>query len=121
MSMCEFKRDPVLQIVSFSSGLLPNPLTTPLLNAAILLTLSTYLITTRRALKLECFNTAGFFLILSIVFGLFFIYFQLYEFFHYGLSINDGIYGSLFFMLVGLHGAHVIVAVIFLVVCYLRF
>jgi cytochrome c oxidase subunit 3 len=121
MNMCEFRRDPVLQIISFSSGLLTNPLTTPLLNVALLLTLSTYLITARHALKLGCFNTACFFLILSIIFGLFFIHFQLHEFFHCGLSINDGIYGSLFFMLVGFHGAHVVFGVLFLIVCYLRF
>ena len=41
----------------------------------------------------------------------------------YGLtdfSINDGVYGSVFFMLTGLHGLHVIIGTILLTVAYWR-
>jgi cytochrome c oxidase subunit 3 len=56
----------------------------------------------------------------TVVYGLLFSLIQAYEYNDAPFSINDGIFGSLFFMLTGFHGFHVIVGSIFLLVCLHR-
>lgn len=46
---------------------------------------------------------------------------QFHEYLFSALSINDGIFGSTFFMLTGFHGIHVIIGTLFLLVCLFRF
>lgn len=43
----------------------------------------------------------------SIMWGVVFLVFQLYEYLHLSFNINDSVYGSCFFMLTGFHGFHV--------------
>jgi len=52
--------------------------------------------------------------------GFFFIVFQGIEYYEASFSINDSVYASTFYMLTGLHGCHVIVGVIFLLVNFKR-
>ena len=47
-----------------------------------------------------------------ITHGLVFLYFQYHEFYMCRFTITDRVYGRAFFMLVGLHGLHVIVGVL---------
>jgi len=57
---------------------------------------------------------------LAISFGILFSWLQFLE---YGLTkftLNDGLYGSVFFMLTGLHGFHVIVGTTLLIISYWR-
>ena len=59
-------------------------------------------------------------LIATIIYGTIFTFIQAYEYNLAPFSINDGIFGSLFFMLTGFHGIHVLIGSIFLMVCFYR-
>lgn len=56
----------------------------------------------------------------TITYGVLFTIVQGYEYCFSNYSINDGIFGSLFFLLTGFHGIHVIIGTIFLLVCFYR-
>ena len=45
----------------------------------------------------------------------------MYEYIQAPFSIHDGIYGSIFFMLTGFHGFHVLIGTLFIIVSTLRF
>jgi heme/copper-type cytochrome/quinol oxidase subunit 3 len=53
-------------------------------------------------------------LLVTIFLAVLFTAFQVYEYRNAPFNINDGVYGSTFYMLTGLHGAHVIIGTLFL-------
>lgn len=105
----------------FNKGVLLNPYKYPLLNTVILLTSGSILTVSHNYLRIERFFRSIIALGITILFAFCFIACQFYEYVHAAFSINDGIYGSLFFMLTGFHGFHVIVGTVFLTVCWFRF
>jgi len=56
----------------------------------------------------------------TVLYGLLFTLIQGYEYCFTEYSIDDGIFGSVFFLLTGFHGFHVIIGTIFLIVCLYR-
>lgn len=95
----------------------------PLLNTIILVTSGftlTYvqktIINNAKDARLNAIN--GF--ILTLFLAVYFVLVQRYEFIHAPFSINDSVYGSIFFFITGFHGLHVIVGTIFLFVMFLR-
>ena len=52
-------------------------------------------------------------LALSFILGAIFLGIQLYEYGHLGYTPQTNVYGSLFFTITGLHGAHVLVGLLF--------
>jgi len=59
-------------------------------------------------------------LVATIILGILFTFVQLYEYKHTAFAINDSVYGSLFFILTGFHGLHVLIGTIFLIICLIR-
>jgi heme/copper-type cytochrome/quinol oxidase subunit 3 len=97
-----------------------NPFMLPLLNTVVLLCSGVAVVAAHRAIlagyKIMVLNT----LYIAISFGILFSWLQFLE---YGLTrftLNDGLYGSVFFMLTGLHGFHVIVGTVLLLIAYVR-
>lgn len=97
-----------------------SPWLIPLLNTTLLLTSGASLTWAHSALlggyRLETITA----LLLTLVFAVLFTMFQAYEYVNAPFHISDGIYGSTFYMLTGLHGFHVIVGTLFLTVALYR-
>ncbi len=96
----------------------------PAINTAILLVSSVTLTIAHHALiagergKLILFQT------LTVLLGIIFLFLQVEEYIHayseLGLTMNAGIYGSLFFLLTGFHGAHVTMGTLMLLIMLVR-
>jgi heme/copper-type cytochrome/quinol oxidase subunit 3 len=108
-----------------------NPLEVPLLNTLILLlsgltvTWSHHIIRDKDWQKFGCIVINDYIvcviaLFITILLGIEFTIWQAYEYIKATFYIYDGIYGSTFYMTTGLHGLHVIVGTLFLVVCLVR-
>jgi cytochrome c oxidase subunit 3 len=59
-------------------------------------------------------------LLLTVLLGMSFTGLQAFEYSHAAFGLSGNIYGAVFFMATGFHGAHVIIGTIFLFVCLLR-
>jgi cytochrome c oxidase subunit 3 len=96
----------------------------PLLNTIILLTSGVTLTIAHHALKAGNRGGLKLWLFLTIVLGVTFLGFQVYEYVHayadLNLKLTTGVYGSTFFMLTGFHGAHVTIGAIMLAVMLAR-
>lgn len=102
-------------------GITPiDPFGVPLLNTFILLTSGVTLTICHHAIVHGYYNLAINSIVATIAYALVFTVEQFFEYLHSSFSINDGIYGSTFFMLTGFHGFHVIIGTIFIVVCAFR-
>jgi len=97
-----------------------DPLLLPVLNTVTLLFSGIAVVGAHRAIisghRVMLLNSMA----VAISYGIFFSLLQLIEYCLTQYSINDGTYGSVFFMLTGLHGFHVIVGTILLVISYVR-
>lgn len=65
-------------------------------------------------------NKSLYFLLVTIGLGVLFTGFQLYEYGSAKFSINDSVFGSIFFFSTGFHGFHVLIGTLFLVFSFLR-
>lgn len=102
-------------------GIVPlDPWGLPLWNTVILLSSGVTITVAHRGIvaKSRYITICG--LLSTIIFGFIFTVIQSYEYNIAPFSINDGIFGSLFFLLTGFHGIHVLVGSIFLIVCLCR-
>lgn len=97
-----------------------DPWSFPLLNTILLLTSGVYITIGHQSIRLGQRDTTTYSILCTIEHGLIFSGIQYYEYISAPFSINDSVYGSIFYMTTGFHGLHVLVGTIFLIVCLFR-
>lgn len=97
-----------------------NPWLIPLANTAVLLISGATVTFAHKSIKKNARSAFQESLELTVVMAFFFTMVQAYEYISMDLTILDGLYASLFFMLTGFHGLHVIIGTIYLYVCVER-
>jgi heme/copper-type cytochrome/quinol oxidase subunit 3 len=98
-----------------------SPWGLPLLNTVLLLSSGVSLTLGHKSILLQKKSEFKDSLCFTIFYGFLFLSIQLFEYKNTVLSINDSVYGSIFYLTTGFHGIHVLVGAIFLVICLLRF
>lgn len=96
------------------------PLDLPVINTLLLLTSGATITWAHYALYLNDRKTLRLATLLTVILGVVFLGFQMFEYSHAAFSFSDGVYGSLFYMLTGFHGFHVLVGAGMLWALYLR-
>jgi heme/copper-type cytochrome/quinol oxidase subunit 3 len=97
-----------------------NPWHLPLANTIILLSSGVCTVWAHRAIIAGRKADALWGIAAACLYGLLFSWFQFLEYGLANFSINDGAYGSVFYMATGFHGVHVIVGTILLLIAYVR-
>jgi heme/copper-type cytochrome/quinol oxidase subunit 3 len=97
-----------------------SPWGIPFLNTVILLTSGATITWSHEAIIHNKRVDALMSLIYTILYAIYFTCLQVFEYFHAGFSISDGIYGSVFYLATGFHGFHVFIGTCFLIVCLFR-
>jgi Heme/copper-type cytochrome/quinol oxidase, subunit 3 len=101
-----------------------GPFWLPTINTALLLTSGLTLTISHHALRVDHRGKAIFWLAVTVILGFLFVACQAYEYMHayadLNLRFDSGIYGSLFYILTGFHGFHVIVGASILTVILFR-
>jgi len=101
-----------------------GPFWLPTINTALLLTSGVTLTISHHALRENHQNKSAFWLLTTIVLGFIFVGVQAYEYYYaysgLNLRFDSGAFGSLFYMLTGFHGFHVILGAIMLSVMLVR-
>lgn len=98
-----------------------NPWGVPLLNTVILLLSGLSITWTHFSIISGDSKSTNISFIFTIFLALAFTLLQISEYLSAPFNISDSIFGSTFYSLTGLHGAHVIIGTIFISVCYFRF
>lgn len=110
-----------------------DPFSIPLLNTAILLTSGATITVVHSLLRFPFgFLTIQFprddikFIVIkyfcfTILLAILFTALQVYEYKESDLFINDGVYGSTFYVATGFHGLHVLIGSVFIIVCLIRY
>lgn len=97
-----------------------NPLHVPLLNTLVLLNSGVFITYSHYSFLAGRLKDTIEGLVYTIALAIFFTFLQAFEYIEAPFTLSDGIYGSVFFLTTGLHGFHVIIGSIFLIVCLWR-
>lgn len=92
----------------------------PMVNTLILISSSITLTVSHWCINFNIKKFINLFLFITILLGITFTYLQFEEYNSSFYSLNDGRFGSIFFLLTGLHGAHVIIGTLILISCFLK-
>jgi len=103
-------------------GITPfNPYGIPLVNTIFLLLSGATITYTHACLVNGNFSKTYFGFLETLMYAVGFTLLQCEEYLTATFAISDGIFGSVFYMITGLHGFHVIVGTLFIAVCLFRF
>ena len=97
-----------------------SPWGVPLLNTLVLLLSGATITWAHQLILIGNFYQTIYALGTTINLALFFTGLQVCEYMDASFDISDGIYGSVFFLLTGLHGSHVLVGTFFITICLIR-
>jgi len=92
-----------------------DPIGIPLLNSLILLSSGATITWSHHSFLNKNFKRAINSIIITIILGIIFTFFQGLEYYNAEFSFSDSVYGSAFFLATGFHGIHVIIGTIFLI------
>jgi heme/copper-type cytochrome/quinol oxidase subunit 3 len=98
-----------------------EPLQIPLFNTILLLLSGFSLTWAHKVVTTNNIKNIIDSIIITLGLGLFFLMLQITEYYESYFSFNDSVYGSVFFMLTGLHGFHVLVGVTYIAICFHRY
>lgn len=97
-----------------------NPYNIPLLNTLILLRSGVSITWCHYSILKGNLKNGKFSILITLFLGILFILFQYIEYSESYFSISDSIYGSIFFMITGFHGLHVIIGALFILISLIR-
>lgn len=97
-----------------------NPWHMPFYNTVVLISSGAFITWSHYAMLAGDRNEALEGLFFTIFLAVLFTLLQYSEYSMASFNISDGVYGSVFYMTTGLHGSHVIIGSIFLIVCFYR-
>lgn len=97
-----------------------DPFGLPLANTLLLLHSGITITWAHKAIIIGFLKETTIALGLTILLGLIFLSFQVYEYSLAGFCLCDNVYTSIFYLTTGLHGFHVLIGTLFLAVCFLR-
>lgn len=97
-----------------------NPFHIPLINRIILITSGSFVTWSHFCIINRRYSNSIKSLLATITLGWIFRVLQIYEYFNTQFSLNDNVYGSVFYILTGFHGFHVIVGTLFLIINFIR-
>jgi cytochrome c oxidase subunit 3 len=97
-----------------------SPFEIPLYNTVLLLMSGAFVTLSHHSLINNNYLTAIRSLFVTIILAAIFTLLQGYEYVHASFSISDGVYGSIFYLLTGCHGLHVLIGTLFLSVSFFR-
>nr|AGQ50320.1 cytochrome c oxidase subunit III [Conostigmus sp. MM-2013] len=90
-----------------------NPYNVPLLNTLILLSSGVTITWSHHSITNLLLDQSKISLLLTVLLGFYFSYWQLNEYNHAFYSFNDSSFSSIFYMATGFHGIHVIIGTLF--------
>nr|YP_010175653.1 cytochrome c oxidase subunit III [Amaga expatria]QSM34660.1 cytochrome c oxidase subunit 3 [Amaga expatria] len=103
------------------SNFIIDPFGLPLLNTILLLSSGVSITMCHHNIFFQNAIMTNISFLLTILYGLIFLFVQFSEYQLSNISINSTIYGSVFFLLTGFHGLHVIVGLVMISYSFFRF
>jgi cytochrome c oxidase subunit 3 len=97
-----------------------DPFAIPLLNTILLLTSGAFITWSHHGLIQGSRKAAIYGTILTIIFAILFTGLQYFEYTQASFTMSDSVFGSAFFASTGLHGLHVIIGTLFIIVGLIR-